>query len=59
MADPYADVLSPAICRAIGDKLYDKRKSAALEVEQIVKKLSHAGGEGNAARVRALVDKVN
>ena len=33
-------LLPPAVIRGIGDKLYDKRKSAALEVEQLVKGLA-------------------
>ena len=32
--------LPPTVLRGIGDKLYDKRKSAALEVEQLVKTLA-------------------
>ena len=35
---PDREQLLPAtVLRGIGDKLYDKRKSAALEVEQLVK----------------------
>ena len=30
----------PWCCGGIGDKLYDKRKAAALEVEQLVKTLA-------------------
>ena len=33
-------LLPPNVVRGIGDKLYDKRKSAALEVEQLVKSLA-------------------
>ena len=33
-------LLPPTVVRGIGDKLYDKRKSAALEVEQLVKGLA-------------------
>eukprot|EP00955_Chlamydomonas_euryale_P097627 365087-Chlamydomonas_euryale.AAC.4 len=29
------DLLPPAVLRQIGDKLYEKRKVAALEVEQV------------------------
>ncbi len=32
MADP---LLPQSVLRGIGDKLYDKRKHAALEVEQV------------------------
>ena len=34
------NVLPAAIIRAIGDKLYDRRKTAALEVEGLVKNLA-------------------
>lgn len=34
------NVLPAAIVRAIGDKLYDRRKTAALEVEGLVKNLA-------------------
>lgn len=33
-------LLSQVILRGLGDKLYDKRKAAALEVEQLVKTLA-------------------
>ena len=33
-------LLTPVVLRGIGDKLYDKRKAAALEVEQLVKTLA-------------------
>lgn len=48
-------LLPPNVLRLISDKLYEKRKLAALEIEQLVKKLSAAGDHG---RVRLLVDKV-
>ncbi|CAL5430580.1 unnamed protein product [Camellia sinensis] len=41
-----ADVLSvipPAVLRNLSDKLYEKRKNAALEIEGIVKQLAAAG----------------
>ncbi len=47
--------LPPSLLRLIGDKLYEKRKQAALEVEQIVKRCV-AAGDFN--RIRAIVDKV-
>eukprot|EP00197_Chlamydomonas_leiostraca_P006683 CAMPEP_0202873426 /NCGR_PEP_ID=MMETSP1391-20130828/23249_1 /ASSEMBLY_ACC=CAM_ASM_000867 /TAXON_ID=1034604 /ORGANISM="Chlamydomonas leiostraca, Strain SAG 11-49" /LENGTH=390 /DNA_ID=CAMNT_0049554645 /DNA_START=42 /DNA_END=1210 /DNA_ORIENTATION=+ len=52
MAD---DILPPNVLRLISDKLYEKRKLAALEIEQLVKKLAAAGDHG---RVRLLVDKL-
>ncbi len=33
-------LLSQVVLRGLGDKLYDKRKAAALEVEQLVKTLA-------------------
>lgn len=44
-----------AVLRQIGDKLYEKRKVAALEVEQIVKRLAAAGDQ---ARIRAIIEKL-
>ena len=41
--------LPPAVVRALSDKLYERRKSAALEVEAIVKNLNVCG-ENDAAR---------
>ncbi|KIZ00332.1 putative Protein VAC14 like protein [Monoraphidium neglectum] len=37
------ELLPQAVLRSIGDKLYEKRKVAALEVEQVVKRLAAAG----------------
>lgn len=48
------ELLPPAVLRQIGDKLYDKRKAAALEVEQIVKRLV---AQNDHYRIRAIVDK--
>ncbi|GAX78869.1 hypothetical protein CEUSTIGMA_g6308.t1 [Chlamydomonas eustigma] len=39
------DLLPPSVVRLVGDKLYEKRKVAALEVEQIVKKLAAANDQ--------------
>lgn len=36
----HENVLPTTIVRAIGDKLYDRRKTAALEVEGLVKTLA-------------------
>ena len=33
-------LLTQVVLRGIGDKLYDRRKAAALEVEQLVKNLA-------------------
>ncbi|CAL8466856.1 g6392 [Coccomyxa elongata] len=53
---PGADVdtlLSQVVLRGLGDKLYDKRKAAALEVEQLVKTLAR---EGNWTSVVQILD---
>ncbi|KAL0018783.1 hypothetical protein WJX77_010592 [Trebouxia sp. C0004] len=47
--------LPHSVVRAIGDKLYEKRKCAALEVEQLVKSLAAAG---NTKRVGQIIDKL-
>lgn len=52
MADP---LLPQSVLRGIGDKLYDKRKHAALEVEQIMKKLV---ASGNDARIGSIITKL-
>ncbi len=49
------ELLPPAVLRQIGDKLYEKRKVAALEVEQLVKRLASSG---DSARVSAIIDKL-
>ena len=41
--------------RGIGDKLYEKRKCAALEVEQLVKSLA---ATGNTKRVGQIINKL-
>ena len=39
--DPPADaLLASATLKGLGDKLYDRRKAAALEVEQLIKHLA-------------------
>lgn len=44
-----------SVVRGIGDKLYEKRKGAALEVEQIVKNLA---ASGNTRRVGQIIDRL-
>ena len=44
--------LPPSITRGLSDKLYDRRKAAALELEGLVKQAAVAGDQG---RVRGLV----
>lgn len=48
-------LLPVAVLRNIGDKMYEKRKLAALEVEQIMKKLA-SSGEGE--KVKHLLGKL-
>ena len=36
--------LTQVVLRGLGDKLYDKRKAAALEVEQLIKNLAKEVG---------------
>lgn len=49
------ELLPQAVLRQIGDKLYEKRKVAALEVEQIVKKLAAVNDQN---RIRLIIDKL-
>jgi hypothetical protein len=49
------ELLPQAVLRQIGDKLYEKRKLAALEVEQLIKRLALANDQ---ARVRTIIDKL-
>eukprot|EP00899_Mesostigma_viride_P002488 jgi/Mesvir1/1223/Mv17708-RA.1 len=48
-----AGVLPPSLVRALGDKLYEKRKAAALEVEGHVKQLVAAG---ESDKIRAVLE---
>ncbi|KAF5837786.1 vacuolar 14 Fab1-binding region-domain-containing protein [Dunaliella salina] len=52
---PDDELLSASVLRQIGHAQYDKRKMAALEVEQTVKRLSKSHDE---ARVQKVVDKL-
>lgn len=54
MADG-GELLPASVLRQIGAPQYDKRKVAALEVEQTVKRLAKSGDE---PRIRRLIDKV-
>ncbi|KAF9401619.1 PtdIns(3,5)P(2) sythesis regulation factor [Mortierella sp. AD011] len=36
-------ILSPQVSRGLSDRLYDKRKGAALEVERVIREYVHAG----------------
>eukprot|EP00884_Botryococcus_braunii_P022320 jgi/Botrbrau1/8772/Bobra.0330s0006.1 len=53
--DPLA--LAPVIVRGIGDKLYEKRKAGALEVEQLVKQLA-AQGPTTKPRITQILDRL-
>jgi len=49
------NVLPTTIVRAIGDKLYDRRKTAALEVEGLIKNLA---AQGNSYRISLIVNRL-
>lgn len=44
--------LPPTLMRNLGDRSYDKRKSSAMEVENLIKQLQE---NGNVPRIRAIV----
>ncbi|QCD89573.1 protein VAC14 homolog isoform X2 [Vigna unguiculata] len=48
-------VIPPAVLRNLADKLYEKRKNAALEVEGIVKQLAFAGDHDRIVAVISLL----
>ncbi|KOM45978.1 hypothetical protein LR48_Vigan06g128400 [Vigna angularis] len=48
-------VIPPAVLRNLADKLYEKRKNAALEVEGIVKQLASAGDHDRIVAVISLL----
>lgn len=50
-----ADLLPQAVLRQIGDKLYEKRKIAALEVEQIMRQLLSRKDD---QRIHLILDKI-
>ncbi|KAJ3038306.1 hypothetical protein HDV00_000817 [Rhizophlyctis rosea] len=54
MADP---ALTPQIVRGLNDKLYEKRKAAALEVEKLVREAAAVGDHKRVAAIlNALID---
>jgi len=55
MASSSDVLLSAAIMRSIGDKMYEKRKMAALEVEQVMKELAASGARD---KVESLLGKL-
>ena len=55
MAGSTDALLSASIMKSIGDKMYEKRKMAALEVEQVVKELA-ASGAGD--KIKSLLGKL-
>ena len=56
MSNSDNEALLPAsVLRNIGDKMYEKRKIAALEVEQIMKKLAASGARD---KIRILLGKL-
>jgi hypothetical protein len=51
LQDP--ELLQPAIIRNLGDRSHDKRKSAALDIENLVKQLQEDGRESD--RIRGII----
>eukprot|EP00201_Polytomella_parva_P000025 CAMPEP_0175039508 /NCGR_PEP_ID=MMETSP0052_2-20121109/630_1 /TAXON_ID=51329 ORGANISM="Polytomella parva, Strain SAG 63-3" /NCGR_SAMPLE_ID=MMETSP0052_2 /ASSEMBLY_ACC=CAM_ASM_000194 /LENGTH=479 /DNA_ID=CAMNT_0016301383 /DNA_START=141 /DNA_END=1576 /DNA_ORIENTATION=+ len=49
------ELLPQTVLRQIGDKMYEKRKLAALEVEQIIKRLAQ---QNDQHRIRIIIDKL-
>ncbi|GLC41783.1 hypothetical protein PLESTM_001239100 [Pleodorina starrii] len=49
------ELLPTVVLRQIGDKLYEKRKLAALEVEQLIKRLA---AQNDQHRIRLIIDKL-
>ncbi|EFJ46562.1 hypothetical protein VOLCADRAFT_62382 [Volvox carteri f. nagariensis] len=49
------ELLPAAVLRQIGDKLYEKRKVAALDVEQLIKRLA---SHNDQHRIRLIIDKL-
>ncbi|GIL89811.1 hypothetical protein Vretimale_16501 [Volvox reticuliferus] len=49
------ELLPAAVLRQIGDKLYEKRKFAALDVEQLIKRLA---AQNDQHRIRLIIDKL-
>ncbi|KXZ45904.1 hypothetical protein GPECTOR_49g488 [Gonium pectorale] len=49
------ELLPTAVLRQIGDKLYEKRKAAALDVEQLIKRLAL---QNDQHRIRLIIDKL-
>ena len=52
MADKDYAPLSTACVRALNDRLYEKRKAAALEIEKMVKDFAYVG---NTVQIRKLL----
>lgn len=49
------ELLPAAVLRQIGDKLYEKRKLAALDVEQLIKRLA---AQNDQHRIRLIIEKL-
>ena len=52
MVDKDYAPLSAACVRALNDRLYEKRKAAALEIEKMVKEMVHIG---NSSQIKKLL----
>ena len=53
--EPAESPLPPAILRSLGDRSYDKRKNAALEIEALVKTLQQKSDTDRICSVIALL----
>lgn len=47
------ELITPSIARGLNDKVYDKRKNAALELEHLVRSLRTGGDSVRVARIIA------
>lgn len=54
MSTPAESPLPPAILRGLGDRSYEKRKTAALDVTAMIKSLQEAGRVGCVGLIRTI-----
>jgi vacuole morphology and inheritance protein 14 len=56
---PSESPLPPAILRSLGDRSYDKRKNAALEIEALIKALEENNDTDRICSVIAMLGQVS
>jgi vacuole morphology and inheritance protein 14 len=56
---PSESPLPPAILRSLGDRSYDKRKNAALEIEALIKALEENSDTDRICSVIAMLGQVS